>query len=133
MKGKKVLVIPVSTANPFAQDIVNAMQQAAKEVGFTLDEWNNQGKPEQWLQGVEAGVNQKYDLIDLMGGTDPALLGPQIKAAREAGVKVVVTHYYDYSLSPPVPLDNSVQVDYQLAAASLPTGSRSSPTARPMF
>lgn len=114
MKGKKILVIPVTTTNPFAQDIVNAMQTAAKEVGFTLDEWNNQGKPEQWLQGVEAGVNQKYDMIDLMGGTDPALLGPQIKAAREAGVKVVVTHYYDYSLTPPVPLDNSVQVDYQL-------------------
>jgi ribose transport system substrate-binding protein len=114
MKGKKILVIPVTSANPFAQDIVNAMQTAAKEVGFTLDEWNNQGKPEQWVQGVEAGVNQKYDMIDLMGGTDPALLGPQIKAAREAGVKVVVTHYYDYSLTPPVPLDNSVQVDYQL-------------------
>ena len=115
MKGKKILVIPVSSANPFAQDIVNAMQQAAKEVGFTLDEWNNQAKPDQWVQGVEAGINQKYDLIDLMGGTDPALLAPQIKAARAAGVKVVVTHYYDYSLSPPVPLDNSVQVDYQLA------------------
>jgi ribose transport system substrate-binding protein len=114
MAGKKILVIPVTSANPFAQDIVNAMQAAAKEVGFKLDEWNNQGKPEQWVQGVEAGLNQKYDMIDLMGGTDPALLAPQIKEARAAGVKVVVTHYYDYSLTPPVPLDNSVQVDYQL-------------------
>jgi ribose transport system substrate-binding protein len=42
------------------------------------------------------------------------LLGPQIKAAREAGVKVVTTHIYDYSQSPAVPIDNSVQVDYQL-------------------
>lgn len=114
MAGKKILVIPVSSANPFAQDIVNAMQAAAKQVGFTLDEWNNQAKPEQWVQGIEAGVNQKYDLVDLMGGVDPALLGPQIKAAREAGVKVVTTHIYDYSQSPAVPIDNSVQVDYQL-------------------
>ena len=114
MAGKKILVIPVLSANPFAQDIVNAMKSAAKEVGFVLDEWNNQAKPDQWVQGVEAGVNQKYDLVDLMGGVDPALLGPQIKAAREAGVKVVTTHIYDYSQSPAVPIDNSVQVDYQL-------------------
>ncbi len=115
MAGKKIMVVPVSSANPFAQDIVNAMQAAAKQVGFKLDEWNNQAKPEQWVQAIEAGVTQKYDLIDLMGGTDPALLGPQIKAARAAGVKVVSTHIYDYSQSPAVPIDNSVQVDYQLA------------------
>ncbi len=114
MAGKKIMVVPVSSANPFAQDIVNAMVAAAKEVGFKLDEWNNQAKPEQWVQGIGAAVAQKYDLIDLMGGTDPALLGPQIKAARAAGVKVVSTHIYDYSQSPAVPIDNSVQVDYQL-------------------
>lgn len=114
MAGKKIMVVPVSSANPFAQDIVNAMVAAAKDVGFRLDEWNNQAKPEQWVQGIDAAVAQKYDLVDLMGGTDPALLGPQIKAARAAGVKVVSTHIYDYSQSPAVPIDNSVQVDYQL-------------------
>ncbi len=114
MAGKKIMVVPVSSANPFAQDIVNAMAAAARDVGFRLDEWNNQAKPEQWVQGIDAAVAQKYDLVDLMGGTDPALLGPQIKAARAAGVKVVTTHIYDYSQSPAVPIDNSVQVDYQL-------------------
>jgi len=32
-------------------------------------------------------------LIDLLAGTDPRVLVPQIKAAHDAGIPVVASHY----------------------------------------
>jgi ABC-type sugar transport system substrate-binding protein len=44
MKGKSILGIPVSSANPFTKNIYIAMTNAAKKVGFTFREWENQGR-----------------------------------------------------------------------------------------
>ena len=71
MAGKKILGIPVSSANPFTKNIYTAMKQVADKVGFTFTEWENQGQPSQWVQGMNHAINQGYDLIDLVGGTDP--------------------------------------------------------------
>jgi ribose transport system substrate-binding protein len=95
MKGKKILSIPVSSANPFNKAIIQSEIEAAKEVGFQVTEWENQARPTQWVQGVEYGANNKFDAVDLLGGVNPAVLGPQITAARKAGVKVFVSDLYD--------------------------------------
>src|SRR5579859_2930557 len=42
MKGKKILTIPVSSANPFTKNIATAMTAVAKQIGFTVTEWENQ-------------------------------------------------------------------------------------------
>ena len=71
MKGKSILGIPVSSANPFTKNIYIAMTNAAKKVGFTFREWENQGQPSQWVQGMDYATNNKFNLIDLLGGTAP--------------------------------------------------------------
>lgn len=93
MAGKSMLSIPVSSANPFTKNIEDSMEAVANQVGFKYIRWKNQGQPSQWMQGVNHGINQKVDLIDLLAGTDPRVLVPQIQAAQQAGIKVVASHY----------------------------------------
>src|SRR5262249_49881796 len=57
----------------------------------------NQGQPSQWVQGMEFAIRDKYDIVDLISGIDPSTIEPQVKAAKEAGVKVMTSHFYDPS------------------------------------
>lgn len=50
MAGKKLLTIPVSSANPFTKNITLAMIAEAKNLGFQVVEWENQARPTQWVQ-----------------------------------------------------------------------------------
>lgn len=112
MAGKKIMSIPVSSANPFTKNINTAMAAVAKKVGFTFTEWENQGQPSQWVQGMNQAINEGYDLIDLLGGTDPRVLAPQVKAATDKGIEVIASHYS--GLEQPVPPGASgvVPIDY---------------------
>lgn len=101
MADKKIMVIPMTQANPFSANVANAMQKAADEVGFSLRVFDNQFDVQQWVRGIELAVAEHYDLIDLSTAPIPEMLQPQIKAARAAGVKVTVSHWYD--AAEPVP------------------------------
>jgi ribose transport system substrate-binding protein len=114
MKGKKVISIPNSSANPFVKNINIAMKGVAGKVGFEFMEWQNQGQLTQWVQGVDYAVDHKFDLVDMIGGTDPRVLGPQIKRAQDAGIKVVASHYTGFEQ----PIPNGAQgvpIDYRKA------------------
>ncbi len=95
MQGKRILTLPVSSANPFTKNIAVGMVAAGKDVGFEIVEWENQAQPSQWVQGINFAINEKFDLIDLLGGVDPRAIAPQIKAARDAGIIVKTSHFYD--------------------------------------
>jgi ribose transport system substrate-binding protein len=121
MKGKTILSIPVSSANPFTANIEKAMAAAAKEVGFKFITWENQGQSSQWVQGMNAAVNQKVDLIDLLAGTDPRVLVPQVKAAQAAHIPVIASHYSGVEQTAEVKkyADGDVPIDYAKAGALL--------------
>ncbi len=72
------------------------MSKVAEKIGFNLKIWENQGQPTQWVQGFDYAINNKFNLIDLMAGADPRFLGPQVKAAEGAGLKVVAAHLTGY-------------------------------------
>ena len=119
MGGKSIFSVPVSLSIPFAKSITDSMKAVAKVVGFPLTVWENQGSPTQHIQGIERAVNQKVSLIDLLGGTDPRVLGPQIDAARAAGVKVVTSHYSGLYQKLPANLSGNVPIDYDLGGKLL--------------
>jgi ribose transport system substrate-binding protein len=58
MQGKSIFSIPVSSANPFTANIEKAMAAAAAKVGFKFTIWENQGQSSQWVQGMNAAMNQ---------------------------------------------------------------------------
>lgn len=112
MKGKKLLTMPVSSANPFTKNIALAEIAVGKELGFEVKEWENQAQPTQWVQGMEFAINNHYDAVDLMGGVNPQVLGPQIAQAKKAGIKVYTSHLYDTIQTPDPSVDLSMQVPY---------------------
>jgi len=112
MADKSILGIPVSSANPFTKNINKAMGDVAKKVGFKFTEWENQGQPSQWVQGMNYAINNKYNLIDLLGGTDPRVLAPQVKAATGAGIKVIASHYSGFEQPAPPGASGVVAIDY---------------------
>jgi ribose transport system substrate-binding protein len=112
MKNKKIFAIPLNTDNPFEVAILGGMAQAAKMVGFTFRGWQNQLSPDQWVQGVNKAVEEKFDLVDLVGGLPPELIAPQIAEVRAKGVKVTTTHDYDFTQKAPDILDGNGHTDY---------------------
>lgn len=93
--GKKILAIPFTSANPFLKGITDRMKRVGSELGLTVTEWENQGQPNQHTQGVNYAIQAKFDMITLPAGIDPNALGPSLRAAKGAGVKVATTHFYD--------------------------------------
>ena len=93
MKGKSIFSIPVSSANPFTANIEKSMAGVAAKVGFKFTTWENQGQTSQWVQGMNAALTEKPNLVDLLAGTDPRVLVPQVRAVKAAGIPVVASHY----------------------------------------
>ncbi len=112
MANKKIFQIPLSNTNPFNVAIAKSMADGAKAVGFKFTVWENQAKMDQWVQGMATAQAEKYDMIDLQGGIPPAALGPQIKEARDKGIKVTTTHLYDVTQPIEPIVDGSTRDNY---------------------
>ncbi|MCW6512549.1 sugar ABC transporter substrate-binding protein [Lichenifustis flavocetrariae] len=96
-KGKSMLSIPNTSSNQFLKGIITREIAVGKEIGLDAREWENQGQPSQWLQGIDYAISKKIDIVDLISGVNPAVIEPQLGAAKEAGVKVFTSHFYDPS------------------------------------
>ena len=110
--GKKQLSIPNNSGNPFLKGIIDRMKTAGAEVGLEVVEWENQGNPSQWVQGVEHAIRDGFDIIDLISGIDPGTIAPQLEAAKEAGVKVMTSHFYDPSFEQHPVVSSSLTIGF---------------------
>jgi ribose transport system substrate-binding protein len=93
--GKKQLSIPNSSGNPFLKGIIDREIKAGATIGLKVEEWQNQGQPSQWVQGVEYAIRNHFAVIDLISGIDPKTIAPQVAAAKKAGVRTMTSHFYD--------------------------------------
>jgi len=120
-RGKTIFSIPQSSANPFTANIEKAMAAAAKKVGLGFTVWENQGNRTEYVQGMNTALNQKANLIDLLAGPDPRALVPQVKAAAEAGIPTVASHFNGYEQSKEVAkfAAGDVPIDYFTAGGLL--------------
>ncbi|MDQ6437545.1 sugar ABC transporter substrate-binding protein [Mesorhizobium sp. LHD-90] len=110
--GKKMLSIPNSSANPFLKGIIDRMKKVGGELGLQVVEWENQGQPSQWVQGFEFAIRDKFDIVDLISGIDPGTVAPQVKAAKDAGVKVMTSHFYDPSFDQHPDVSSSLTIGF---------------------
>ena len=116
--GKTLLSIPASSSIPFVQTIQNGMKEISGQVGMNFIDWPNQGKPVQWVQGMNQAVDRKANVINLLAGINPGALGPQIAKAEEAGASVVASHLYDVN-QPATNGADSVSIYYEQAGRLL--------------
>jgi ribose transport system substrate-binding protein len=99
--GKKLFLIPLASTIPYVDEVDKAMMRIAQEHGVEVTEFKNEGNPTQWATGVSQAIAQKADLIFLQAAPDPTLLIPQLKAAKDAGIPVVLGHLYEDGTEPP--------------------------------
>jgi ribose transport system substrate-binding protein len=118
VRGKTVLNIPDSSGNPFATGVAEAEAEAAKGLGINFINCTNQGQVTQWVACYDQAIQRKVDVINDFGGADPRQLGPQIKAAQDAGIEVVGHNVYGFSQKP-VGLKYSVPTPYEKAGTLL--------------
>ena len=110
--GKKMLSIPNNSSNPFLKGIIDRMKKVGDELGLKVVEWENQGQPSQWVQGFEFAIRDKFDIVDLISGIDPGTVAPQVKAAKDAGVKVMTSHFYDPSFKQHPDVSSSLTIGF---------------------
>jgi ribose transport system substrate-binding protein len=115
MEGKKIFTIPASSSIPFIKTISDHKGELAAELGFEHMEWENQGNPTQWIQGIEHAVNNGYNLVSLLAGADPRFFEPQVAQAQAAGVKVVASHLTGLEQDVPGGVDAATAIDYRKA------------------
>lgn len=100
LRGKSMYLIPL-VPNPFNQNIQDTMKSIADKIGMKFTLYPNQGKASEWVQGMNAALTAKPDIIVLSTAPDPRVLQPQLQQAKQAGIPVVVTHFYDDSSPKP--------------------------------
>ena len=115
MADRSVFTIPASSAIPFIQTIVDHKDAIAETLGFEHMDWENQGNPTQWIQGIEYAQNNGFDLVSLLAGADPRFFEPQVRAAQAAGLKVVTSHLTGLEQDPPAGVDAATAIDYRKA------------------
>ncbi|MEO1018594.1 MAG: substrate-binding domain-containing protein, partial [Pseudomonadota bacterium] len=119
MADKRVMSIPASSAIPFLSTINASTAALAEEIGFEFQIWENQGQVSQWVQGLNFGASNDFDLIDLLAGADPRALEPQIAAAKESGAIVTASHLTGFEQEVPGGVDAGVPIDYKRAGELL--------------
>jgi ribose transport system substrate-binding protein len=96
-KGKTIFNIPLLSTDTFNQIVDKAEAEAAQAAGVKFIQFNNEGTPSQWVNGMNQAIGQKVDLIILEGSPDPRALTVQLAEAKAAGIPVISTHFYDES------------------------------------
>jgi ribose transport system substrate-binding protein len=113
-RGKRVFVIPYTSAIPFLKEINDSMVEVGKRYGVKVTVYNNQGQPSQWVQGLNQAIAQQASAIIL--GAPPEQLGPQLKQAKAAGIPVNVLHLYDRVMPRPRDVTSTVFAPFTKAA-----------------
>jgi ribose transport system substrate-binding protein len=117
MHGKSVMSIPVTSQLPITTAIEKRFAQRAAEVGFKFTHYENQGQQDQWVRGFNLATSQHTNVIDIPA-INPSVIGPQIKAAQQAGTKVISS--YQAGVEQHVDLvDAKTGLPYQEAGALL--------------
>ena len=115
LKGASLLVFPINSeidaCNQQAKDFVALGDSLGAHVKLVSDS----GQPPQWQTAVEDGVGAHDKAVAMLCGVIPGVLGPQLTAAKKAGVIVVDGNYNDTSDYTGLDGETAVQTTKSLA------------------
>jgi ribose transport system substrate-binding protein len=90
LKGKKIMIVPGSSALAACTEIAQAASALASEVGMKPTIFANQGTTAEHNTAIENAIHQGYAAIDLGCDYDPTTNAPALAAAQKAGLVVSV-------------------------------------------
>ncbi len=97
VKGSSMLVMPVNSEIDACQTQSEDFVALGKSLGVKVTYFSDSGEPSQWVQGIQNSVSGHDKAIALLCGIIPGAVGPQLTAARRAGVTVVDGNYNEVS------------------------------------
>ena len=112
--GKLIYGISVTSANPFTEGIYASIRKLEPIIGFAFKDWQNQGSLAEHQRGISQAITDGAAVIDLTGGSDPRLLGPQLAEASAAGLKVMDSHASGLTQGISANVDATVGAPYEI-------------------
>jgi ribose transport system substrate-binding protein len=97
LKGKSLVVFPINSQIDACQTQSEDFEALGKQLGAKVTLVSNSGNPTQWTQAVQDGVAAHDAGVAMLCGVVPGAIGPELTAAKNAGVKVVDGNYNDTS------------------------------------
>lgn len=94
LKGKTIYSIPIDSKAEFYAVGEKAMKTVAEKAGIDFVTFPSDGTQTSFQQGIQQAINAKAGAI-LLNGPLAETLGPQIDAAKKAGIPVIPLHLSD--------------------------------------
>lgn len=94
LKGKTIYSIPIDSKAEFYSVGETAMKAVAEKAGVNYMTFPSDGTQTSFQQGIQQAINAKAGAI-LLNGPLAETLGPQIDAAKKAGIPVIPLHLSD--------------------------------------
>ncbi|KQX74016.1 MULTISPECIES: sugar ABC transporter substrate-binding protein [Aeromicrobium] len=94
LKGKTIYSIPIDSKAEFYSVGEKAMKKVAAEAGINFVTFPSDGTQTSFQQGIQQAINAKAGAI-MLNGPLAETLGPQIDAAKKAGIPVIPLHLSD--------------------------------------
>jgi ribose transport system substrate-binding protein len=98
--GKTIFSIPLSSAVPYVNAIEQEMKDVAALAGAKQVSYENKGSTQEHARGIQQAISSNADVI-ILQNLGPETLLPQLRAAKRAGIPVVVSHWYANGTEPP--------------------------------
>jgi ribose transport system substrate-binding protein len=112
VKGKSVLLIPLTTAVSFCNSLDTSTEAVGKKLGMHVSVYPTTGSTTQWAAGIEQGISEHVNAIILECAIDASVLTPQLEKAKAAGIPVFDTVLTDPSQPVPSLLAGVTSDDY---------------------
>jgi ribose transport system substrate-binding protein len=93
-KGKEIWYVSLSLSIPFEQYMLQGIQQGAKSVGAKGVGFDSKFSAAEGARGIEQAIRAKASVI-MVGGLEPALVGPALSDAEKAGIPVIMANVQD--------------------------------------
>ncbi|AVZ39256.1 MULTISPECIES: substrate-binding domain-containing protein [unclassified Dietzia] len=115
LEGETIYSIPIDSGAEFYADGEAAMAAVAEDAGINYVTFPADGTQTSYQQGIQQAINARAGAI-LLNGPLPETLGPQIDAARDAGIPVVPLHINDMDSGTSEGLEYEAFAPFNLAA-----------------
>jgi ribose transport system substrate-binding protein len=93
-KGKSIWYVSLSLSIPFEKYMLQGIQQGAASVGAKGVGFDGKFSAAEGARGIEQAIQSKASVI-MVGGFEPALVGPALADAKKAGIPVIMANVQD--------------------------------------
>ncbi len=97
LKGKTMVVFPINSQIDACQTQAEDFKALGTQLGAKVTLVSNSGQPTQWQQAVQDATGGHDAAVAMLCGVIPGAIGPQLTAAKRAGVAVVDGNYNETS------------------------------------